>query len=127
MEVFEREEPDGYPESGYDWMDTQSLLERMKFAQGLADGAGYSASDWDVADFMSTYSVGTAEELIDLFDEILFGGTLPEARRAVLLDFVNSDDLGNTSEYTSLSRSRRETRLGQMVALLLSVPEFQFQ
>ena len=39
MELFVRDDPDGYSEIGTDWMDTATLLERMTFAQNIAENA----------------------------------------------------------------------------------------
>jgi hypothetical protein len=39
MELFVRDDPDGYSEIGSDWMDTSTLLERMTFAQKMAGNA----------------------------------------------------------------------------------------
>ena len=39
MELFVRDDPDGYSEIGSEWMDTGTLLERMTFAQTIANNA----------------------------------------------------------------------------------------
>jgi len=46
MELFVRDDPDGYSEIGTDWMDTATLLERMTFAQTIAENADKDVK-WD--------------------------------------------------------------------------------
>ena len=46
MELFVRDDPDGYSEIGTDWMDTATLLERMTFAQIIAENADKDVK-WD--------------------------------------------------------------------------------
>ncbi len=46
MELFVRDDPDGYSEIGSDWMDTSTLLERMTFAQTIASNADKYV-EWD--------------------------------------------------------------------------------
>ena len=46
MELFVRDDPDGYSEIGTDWMDTSTLLERMTFAQIIAENADNDVK-WD--------------------------------------------------------------------------------
>jgi len=52
MELFVRDDPDGYSEFGADWMDTSTLLERMTFAQKMAANADKYAS-WDAETLFS--------------------------------------------------------------------------
>ncbi len=35
MHVFDRDEPDGWPETGVDWITTSGMLTRIKFVQDL--------------------------------------------------------------------------------------------
>jgi uncharacterized protein (DUF1800 family) len=37
MDFFQRDEPDGYSELGLDWVDTLSVLERVRFCQSLSN------------------------------------------------------------------------------------------
>ena len=52
MELFVRDDPDGYSEIGSDWMDTSSLLERMTFAQTMASNADKYV-EWDAETLFS--------------------------------------------------------------------------
>ena len=52
MELFVRDDPDGYSEFGSDWMDTSTLLERMTFAQKMAGNADKYV-EWDAETLFS--------------------------------------------------------------------------
>ena len=52
MELFVRDDPDGYSEIGTDWMDTSTLLERMTFAQNIAENADKDVK-WDAETLFS--------------------------------------------------------------------------
>jgi hypothetical protein len=52
MELFVRDDPDGYSEKGSDWMDTSTLLERMTFAQKMAGNADKYV-EWDAETLFS--------------------------------------------------------------------------
>ena len=135
MELFRRDEPDGYAEKGVEWVDTLGLLSRTRFNQGLGKSEPYSAADWDIDATLTANNIQTPEELIDYFDNLLFSNRLPEIRRAVFLDFANTiasvDGNGtvtySSSPFGSLSPAQKITRLRELTGLILSTPEFQFQ
>jgi len=52
MELFVRDEPDGYSEIGSDWMDTSTLLERMTFTQIMAGNTDKNVN-WDAETLFS--------------------------------------------------------------------------
>ena len=54
-------------------------------------------------------------------------GTLGASQRAVISDFMNTDELGNPSDFNTLSGNALINRIEASVGLLLSSPEFQFQ
>lgn len=129
MVVFQRDEPNGYAESGYYWMDTQALLERQKFTQALAiNQQSTSASTWNIDATMSQYGLKTASSLVDFLNARIFQGTLTEEGKAVVLEFANTDETGKASPVDSMTdKTKKQQRLREMIGLLLAAPEFQFQ
>jgi hypothetical protein len=134
MSFFDRDEPDGYSELGSAWVDTLSLLERMRFCQATASNASFGATTWDALDFLADNGLGSTPaapdeiaNLIDHFDRTVFLGTLTEERRAVILDFANTDNAGNPSPFAGLSGAGRRQRLEETVGLILATPEFHYQ
>jgi hypothetical protein len=127
MTLFQRDDPDGYDEKGVAWVDTLGLLSRTKFNQALGKDLSHSRSVWDINATLTANGITTPEGLIDYFDNLLFANRLPQIRRTVLLDYANTDDLGNPSPYASLSTNQKTARLRDLTGLILSTPEFQFQ
>jgi hypothetical protein len=127
MSLFQRDDPDGYSELGDDWMDTQSLLERIRFCQSLAINGEYSAGNWSLPLMISKHKLRTAEDIYDHFNQVLFQGQLSSRRKAVILDFANTDDLGFLDPVAKLTGQQKTRRLQQMVGMILSTQEFQYQ
>jgi len=127
MEIFEREAPDGYSEYGYDWTDTQGLLERMKFSQSLADDGDYTGTNWDVEIFIEANELDTTEDVLEFMNETLFQGQMTEQRKAVFLNFANTTLSGSVSMADGLRTSAKMDRIRLMIALILASPEFQYQ
>jgi hypothetical protein len=127
MELIRRDDPDGFAESGAEWIDTLGLLERMKFGQALGIDDPFSLSAWDIETMLANYAIGTPGDLIDHFDSLLFGGTLSQKRRSVLLDYANTNDSGAPSPFDALGPIDKVARLRQLTGLILATPEFQYQ
>jgi len=127
MTLFQRDDPDGFDELGIFWTDTQSLLERMRFSQGLGANAGFSSGDWDIDAWLAAYALGTGQQILDHFDTVLFASSLSAERRAVITAFMDSDINGAPSPIDSLSGNALTNRIEATVGVILSLPEFQYQ
>jgi hypothetical protein len=149
MNLFDREEPDGYPETGRLWLNTANLCERMRFAQHLCMASNSSIKDDDYGGSgddntanpvlllktkLPPQSWSDAGAVADFFLALLFPGegraNLDLERRAAI-DFLNSNDAGapNSSPFDSLDNARPEYdgRVRSMVGMLMSSPRFQEQ
>ena len=127
MMIFERDDPDGYSEYGYDWMDTQGLLERMKFSQSVAGDGDYTGTSWDLETFLSANQLSTADDVIEFFNTTLFQGQMLDQRKTVFMNYANTNDNGALSMADNLGQAARMNRLRELVALILASPEFQYQ
>ena len=107
--------------------NTLGLLERLKYAQGLAGNRSFSRGDWDINAYLTNNTILSPEDLIDHLDQRVFNNTLGVVRRSVMLDYANTDDAGNPSPFSGLSASQQANRLRDLAALILATPEFQFQ
>src|SRR5690606_3897117 len=125
MTLFTRDDPDGWSELGTDWMDTGTLLARIKFAQSLTLNR-IDDVDWDVDAWLTEHQLSSAESIIDYFDQLLFGGEMPAANRDVLLTFANTDVNGAPLPLDP-SRTDYEGRIRELVSLILSNPQWHYQ
>ena len=150
MRLFDRAEPDGYPEDGSGWISAGTLAERLRFAQSLSlaganlvtTPAARSASDSvgssriDPAGLVMLKlgsSATSAEAVADYLMGLLYptegAGNLATIRK-VAIDFLNTSDNGSTASAfsTLLPGSRNyDGRVRGLAALLLSTPRFQEQ
>ena len=149
MNLFDREEPDGYPETGRLWLNTANLCERMRFAQHLCMSSTNALKDDDYGStgddnvsnpvlLLKTKAPqanwNDAGTVVDFFLGLLYPG---EGRANLDLDrqaaiaFLNSDDGGapNSSPFNLLGHSTPayDGRVRSMVGLLMSFPRFQEQ
>ncbi|HKX61911.1 MAG TPA: DUF1800 family protein, partial [Verrucomicrobiae bacterium] len=151
MQLFNREEPDGYPEAGRGWADTGAVSERLRFISSLLKPQGDSTKN-DANNFLnnnvtlpvqllqlrlpSAMDQRDAGKVADLFLGLLYPGegraSLDEYRR-IAVDFLNTNDDGATqSTFANLTPSATagsvyDTRVRGMVALLLSLQRFHEQ
>ena len=128
---FDRDDPDGYSELGIDWIDTLGFLERMRQAQLLGENNGASYADWPLDDFTNDPDLQTISQIIAYFDALVFGGMLSEERKATITTFANSqfDGFGTATEdpFDNLTGGSRNARLRDVIAVILSAPEFHLQ
>jgi len=126
MHLFTRDAPDGYSELGFDWMDTASMLERIDFVQGLAENRE-TEYGWDLTTFFHARLLPDAEQLIAHFDELLFQGTLSQADRQLLLDYLLTDEDAKSFALSRANADAYQQRAQALLGLMLALPQWHFQ
>ena len=136
MRLFNREEPDGWSEYGADWINSSSLIERMRFVQdrlrlNRADPVGLLKLKLPSTQWRDAGAVA------DYFLSILFPGEGKanlDLDRATAITYLNTLDNGITSSsFTSLDPNSTSTtspyayRVKGMVAYLMGLARFQEQ
>ncbi|UCD52435.1 MAG: DUF1800 family protein, partial [Phycisphaerales bacterium] len=126
MELFTRDDPDGYSELGSDWIDTASMLERIEFVNDLAANrqANYR---WGTQTWLEAWDPQTPEEIVDAFDDILFQRTLSQATKDLLLRHLTTDESGAPSPLDRTNTEDDQRRIQELVGLMLSLPQWHFQ
>jgi uncharacterized protein (DUF1800 family) len=140
MTLFNRAEPDGYPESGPPWISAGTLAERLRYVQSLllaatGDDAGNNTAD-PVALLkkkLPAASWNNATAVADYFVSILFpaeGKANLDLYRNAAVTFLNTDDAGTTSSpFSGLGNTGAtyDTRVRGMVSMLMTTQRFQEQ
>lgn len=140
MSLFNRAEPDGYPEDGPPWISAGTLAERLRFVQslllaGTGDDAGNNTTD-PVALLKRKLPPGSwnnAGDVADFFLTLLYfgeGRANLDLYRASAINFLNTADNGTTqSLFSSLSNTggTYDTRVRGMVSMLMTLQRFQEQ
>jgi uncharacterized protein (DUF1800 family) len=145
MKLFDRADPDGYPESAPGWISTGTLADRLRFVQALCiatNQTGHADAGNCVVDPVALLRIKLpaaawtdAGAVAGYFLEILFPG---EGRanldlyRTAAVNYLNTSDNGKLpSPFDRLSTignpSPYDIRVRGLVALLLSSPRFQEQ
>jgi uncharacterized protein (DUF1800 family) len=151
MNLFDRDQPDGYPEAGPPWISAGTLNERLRFVQTALmsptdsnhnDGVGVGGINRNFTDpvalvknKLTSTQRSDAGAVADYFLGILFPGEGKanlDLYRASAISFLNTANDGVTpSPFSSLAMtgnpSPYETRLRGMVATLMTFQRFQEQ
>ena len=128
MELFTRNEPDGWPEVGSELLDTGTFRSRLAFAQALALGNPASSPDlgWDARSTIEKHHLDDPARVIDFFDALLFQGSLSPRERAAVHEFLTTDDAYGALPRES-TRPEFEERVRGAVGFLLSLPQWHLQ
>ena len=109
--------PDGYPDYGSAWINTNGLLARWNLALVVAANKVPRARV-DLKAAMNRAPVQTAGDAVDFWTNYLLHRTIPVADRQKLIDAVSAG---------GQSASFDQARLPELVALILSSPHFQYR
>ena len=128
--LFGRQSPDGWPETGAEWMNTGAILNRINFGMAVASGRVPGARLQRWAPFDSLRSA-PREAQVDAIVAALLGGDVSPDTRAVLVSGEHPFMAEAASLPDSLLRPRMErgrpalAGVTQVVGLALGSPEFQ--
>jgi hypothetical protein len=144
MNLFDRTDPDGYPEAAAGWISAGTLAERLRFVQSLllapgqagkTDSGNNNTSD-PVALLkakLPATSWNDPQAVVDYFSGILYpaeGKANLDLYARAAVNYLNTADDGVTaSAFTHLSSGTTayDTRVRGVVAMLLTFPRFQEQ
>ena len=126
MHLFTRDDPDGYPEVGTHWIDTASMLKRISFARDLAQNRNAEYL-WDPVGLIDERNLESAEQIVGSFDELLFQNTLSAANKNLLVVYLITNLNGMPQPLDRSKPQEFQERIQQLVSLLLSMPQWNFQ
>ena len=134
MRLFNRAEPNGYPEDAQGWISAGTLSERLGFVQkALSAGGSTDLSPSKLIQLKHPEAQKDADRIADFFLALLFPSegkpNLQDLRNTVVL-FLNTAIDGKTSSpFANLNTTSTEyeNRLRGMVALLMSTQLFEEQ
>jgi len=152
MSLFNRSDPDGYPEAGPSWISAGTLAERLRFVQSLcSDAASSVARPGDAGNTFSdpvmliqrklpVASQNNAGAVADYFLRLFFPGegmaNLDQYRQAAI-NFLDDGTIDiaagtrllkfNQIPVSGTTDSAYETRVRGMVSMLMTLQRFQEQ
>lgn len=116
--MFQYQAPTGFPDRADTWINSSSLLMRVKFAGWLAANR-IPGTEIPYDRLSSTLENTSQEQRVDALAAMLLGGTLTPATRQTILKQLDSE---GQLELTAESPSRE---IASVTGLLLASPEFQ--
>jgi uncharacterized protein (DUF1800 family) len=127
MHLFTRDEPNGWSETGDDWMDSGSLLQRIEFSRMVASSANPAGNYyWDMNAWVAAYNLTSAAAIVEYFNRKFFQGSLLPEHVNVLVAHGNTDFNGNPSTLNP-ALAGHAARVRELVGLILSLPHWQYQ
>ncbi len=144
MSLFNRDAPDGYPESGPSWISAGTLAERLRFVQALLSNPASRPTDAGGASTdpvallkkkLPAASWNNAGDVADYFLSILYPGEGKanlDLYRSAAMAFLNdgsADSTPSATLFASLSNTSAnyDTRVRGMVSWLMTLQRFQEQ
>jgi uncharacterized protein (DUF1800 family) len=142
MSLFNRADPDGYPENGPPWISAGTLAERLRFVQALlivGGGSGRGDAGNNTVDPVAllqrklpSASWYNAADVADFFLALLYfgeGKANLDLYRNSAINFLNTADNGITSDplRSGMAAATYDTRIRGMVAMLMTLQRFQEQ
>ena len=144
MLLFDRSEPNGYPESAPGWISAGTLAERLRFAQSflmssnltqlIDPGTGFRSDPVGLLKRkLPAPQWSNASAVADFFLGIIYPGegrANLDAYKTVAVNYLNTADDGITASLFSTAfntPATYDTRVRGMVAMLLTLPRFQEQ
>jgi len=125
MTLFKRDDPDGWSELGFDWVDTGSLLERIKFVQRIAGNLARDVT-WDFEVFVNSLADPTASGIVNHFNGLLYDGHLTAEQQDLLVRYATTNDQGAPLPLLP-ERSDYRRRVQDLIALILAMPQAHTQ
>jgi uncharacterized protein (DUF1800 family) len=143
MSLFDRAEPDGYPETAAAWISAGTLAERLRFVQSLLTPAGQAAKS-DAGNSVTdpvrllknklpSASWNDATAVSDFFIQLLWPGegrANLEQYQEDAIQYLNTGDDGIASSPFRLlanGASSYDSRVRGMVGMLMTLQRFQEQ
>ena len=143
MLLFDRDAPDGYPESGPNWISAGTLVERLRYVQaycmtnGSANRADAGNNLCDPVKLLkkkvTAGSWNDATAVANYFLGLLYpaeGAANLDLYRAAAVKFLNTKDDGVTTEnFSGLNNTSitYDNRVRSLVAMLFTLQRFQEQ
>jgi hypothetical protein len=138
MNLFDRSDPDGYPETAPGWISAGTLVERIRYVQsllnsGTGDDAGNHTCDpvGLLRKKLPPASWTDANVVAGYFVNLLYSAEGPAnlaLYRTAAVNFLNTADNGTTaSAFSGLTGTTYDTRVRGMVGMLMTFDRFQEQ
>lgn len=119
MSLFSYPAPDGFADTGPDWINVNAMILRSRFAAQLAFES--RGGDLDLVGLLTQRGIRTPDAIVGFLFELLLSSTTAENERVQALAILNEGTA------FSLDSPEADIKLQRLIATLLSYPGFQYQ
>ncbi|CAB1064977.1 hypothetical protein D1BOALGB6SA_9774 [Olavius sp. associated proteobacterium Delta 1] len=122
MDLFENPVPTGWSELGPDWINSNLLLERIKFVNAIAFNPMVDTQTHiDPVDFFKWYKYETAEGIVGFLFDLMFDNDVSDLDRTMALGVLNN---GGSFD---IAAPDADQKLRQLMGTVLSYPQYNMQ
>ncbi len=124
MRLFQNPVPTGWSETGDDWMNSNALIQRMRFVNQVAYAPQGGANTWvQLRPFFTNSGFTTADGITGFLFQMLFHHDYTDLDRAAALDILTN---AGTSAF-DITAPNADARLRRLVGTVMSYPGYEFQ
>lgn len=122
--LFDFPVPTGLSERGRDWLTSDALLQRIRFANRMAL-EGEEGASADIHSLLMALGYSAPEAIVGIIADLTLNGRLSDIERDMLLDLLN-ENLPEGEAFDMNAPYAPET-LQRLLGTVLSLPAFQYQ
>lgn len=119
MPLFDRPAPDGFGDVGDDWINTDAMAQRTKFALRLV--FRHDGGEVDLLNQLDERGIRSADAIIDYLFNLMLTATNSDLERQQALAIMNE------GEAFSMQANDAQRKLNRLLATIMSYPGFQYQ
>ncbi len=124
MRLFQNPVPTGWSETGDDWMNSNALIQRMRFVNQVAYAPQGGSNTWvQLRPFFTNSGFTTADGITGFLFQMLFHHDYTDLDRAAALDILTN---AGTSAF-DITAPNADARLRRLVGTVMSYPGYEFQ
>jgi uncharacterized protein (DUF1800 family)/Leucine-rich repeat (LRR) protein len=121
MPLFQNGPPEGFPETGDEWTNSNMLMQRIRAGNEIAFET--TNTKLDVIGLVSNNGLRTAREVVSFLFTLAYGGEYTELEYSQALELLNP--AGEPPFHITLPDA--ELRLRRLLGTMMSYPDFQYQ
>ena len=123
MNLFMNPVPTGWSETGDDWINSNTLIQRFKFVNHVAFASAGNGTSVQLRPFFTTNGFTTADGIVGFLFQMLFHHDFTALDRQVALDILTN----NGTDTFDLNAASADARLRRLAGTVMTYPGYQFQ
>jgi uncharacterized protein (DUF1800 family) len=123
MNLFMDPVPTGWSETGDDWINSNTLIQRFKFVNHVAFASAGNGTSVQLRPFFTNNGFTTADGIVGFLFQMLFHHDFTPLDRQTALNILTN----NGTETFDLNAATADARLRRLAGTVMTYPGYQFQ